>query len=156
MVPFYLLLALSISSAIAILLVRSVLNAALCLIVCLLSIAGLFILLEAEFLAIVQVLVYAGGILLLIIFGIMITRQDQDQSARKIWPALVITAVLTGLLWTGVQDLSKQADVAQSLPPKQIGISLMTTYALPFEAGGVLLLVSMVGAMITSSTRRRS
>jgi NADH-quinone oxidoreductase subunit J len=156
MLPFYILLALAISSAIAILVVRSIINAALSLIVCVLSIAGLFILLEAEFLAVVQVLVYAGGILLLIIFGIMITRQQENQSTRRVWPALIITAILTGLLWTGLEQVTKPIEVAQNMPAKQIGISLMTTYALPFEASGLLLLVSMIGAMVTSSTRRHS
>ena len=135
---------------------RSVLNAALCLIVCLLCIAGIYILLETEFLAIVQILVYAGGILLLIIFGIMITRRHQDNGRTRELPAFLTGVVMLSLMWYALQDIQAVPSAAPDLKVREIGQSLMTEYAAPFEVGGILLLISMIGAMITSSFRSRT
>jgi NADH-quinone oxidoreductase subunit J len=155
-VAFYILIALAIVPAAAILFVRNVLDAALCLMVSLLAIAGLYILLNASFLAIVQILVYAGGILLLIMFGIMITRQQEEIQKKRLITTLLLAAVLSGLLFTGIQDIDATMQPGAEPSASDIGVSLMTRYAVPFEIGGILLLVSMIGAMITSSLRKRT
>jgi NADH-quinone oxidoreductase subunit J len=154
-VAFYLLIFLTVVTAAAILFVRSVLNAALCLIACLLSIAGLFILLNAAFLAIVQIMIYAGGILLLIIFGIMITRHQADSSGKRQGPAFLLALAMITMLWYALQDITVPASDIQEVTGSQIGKSLMTHYAAPFEIAGILLLVSMIGAMLVSSFRSR-
>jgi NADH-quinone oxidoreductase subunit J len=137
--------------------VRSVLNAALCLIVCLLAIAGIYVLFDAEFLAVVQILIYAGGILLLIIFGIMITRRADDTRPKLQIPALLLGLVLIALFWYALQDMQAlPINSGNVVTAQQIGTSMMTHYAAPFEAGGLLLLVSLIGAMLTSSIRSRS
>lgn len=156
MIAFYTLLVLAVSSAVALLVVRSVINAALSLIVCLLSIAGLFILLEAEFLAVVQILVYAGGIILLLIFGIMITREQDSRPAKRQLITLILTALMTAFMWMGLEDIVMAPTVFRGQSPAGIGVSLITDYALAFEMGGLLLLISMIGAMITSRPSQRA
>jgi NADH:ubiquinone oxidoreductase subunit 6 (subunit J) len=155
-VAFYILTGLAIISAAAILFVRSVLDAALCLIICLLSLAGVYVLLNAEFLAIVQILVYAGGILLLIIFGVMITRPTLDHDRKSKAPAFIVALILLALLWNGLRSIPESSTSENNPTAAQLGISLMTQYALPFEIAGLLLLVSLIGAMITSSFRNRA
>jgi NADH:ubiquinone oxidoreductase subunit 6 (subunit J) len=156
-VAFYILILLASISAVAILLVRSVLHAALSLIVCLLAIAGIYVLLDAEFLAVVQILIYAGGILLLIIFGIMITRRTGESPLKLQTPALLLGLVMVILFWYAIQDVQAlPVNTGQVVTGQQIGISMMTHYAAPFEAGGLLLLVSLIGAMLTSSFRSRT
>jgi NADH:ubiquinone oxidoreductase subunit 6 (subunit J) len=155
-VAFYILIVLAIAPTVAILFVRNVLDAALCLMVTLLAIAGLYILLDAGFLAIVQVLVYAGGILLLIMFGIMITRQQELVQKKRLIIAVLLAALLSGLLWTGLQEIEGTTVPSPETSAAQIGVSLMTQYAVPFEIGGILLLVSMIGAMNTSTFRSRT
>lgn len=154
---FFILISLATVSALAILIVRSVLDAALCLIVCLLAIACVYVVLDAEFLAVVQILVYAGGILLLIIFGIMITR-NPDHSPRKLHvPAMLLGLVMLALFAYALKDLHvSQSQAANGVTPQQLGTSMMTLYAVPFEVGGLLLLISLIGAMITSSFRSKT
>lgn len=151
----YILIAIASVAALAMIMVRTVLNAALCLMVCLLSIAGIYIVLNAEFLAIVQVLVYAGGILLLIIFGIMVTRERQDTRPVRQIPGLLMGILLTAALWMSLRTLDMSEATLQERTVNSIGVSLMTQFALPFEIGGLLILVSMIGAMITASFRKQ-
>lgn len=137
--------------------VKSVLHAALCLMVCLLAIAGIYILLSAEFLAVVQVMVYAGGILLLIIFGIMVTQRHQKASeGGYAISGILLTATMTIMLWIALGSLNTGDVIPSSHPVATIGTELMTSYAAPFEVAGLLILVSLIGAMMTSSYQRRS
>jgi NADH:ubiquinone oxidoreductase subunit 6 (subunit J) len=147
----YILAIVAALSGLGILLVRTVLNAALALIVCLLSIAAIYIVLHAEFLAVVQILVYAGGILLLIIFGIMVTTRPQDVRPARKWPAFLLTGALTVMFGIGLETLTTDQVQKANTSVSTFGVELMTQYAAPFEFAGVLVLVSMVGAMITAS-----
>jgi NADH-quinone oxidoreductase subunit J len=155
LIALYTLITLAAAAAFAVLFVRTVLNAALSLIVCLLAISGIYVLLNAEFLAVVQILVYAGGILLLIIFGIMVTSRQHDIRPVSKLPGIAITIVLTSMLWLSVMTWVGEP-VTASAQPESIGILLMTQYAAPFEIGGLLILISMIGAMITASTLKKS
>lgn len=156
MITLYTFIALASVSALAMLWVRSILHAALCLMICLLAIAGIYIVLSAEFLAVVQVMVYAGGILLLIIFGIMVTQREQNTSRDSRITGALLAGTLTILLWIGLRSLNTGKIPAAGHPVATIGTSLMTSYAAPFEIAGLLILVSMIGAMITSSYQRRA
>jgi NADH-quinone oxidoreductase subunit J len=120
------------------------------------GIAGMFVLLEAEFLAFVQVLIYAGAISILMIFGIMMTRHE-DSEAEKPRPLQeTLTAIgalaLFGILFYAIRQSDFQQP-QQSLQPgadntMEIGKRLFTDYIVPFELVSVLLTVAFIGAIV--------
>ncbi|MEI9917970.1 MAG: NADH-quinone oxidoreductase subunit J [Bacteroidota bacterium] len=145
-------------SAVTILFVKEVFHAAILLIICLLCVAGIFIAFNSEFLAVVQLIVYAGGVLLLIIFGIMLTVRDNQQllSNNKILSALIGFALFSVMVYS-LTELSLPADAGNPpIEPEKIGVLLMTQYAIPFELSGVLLLVSLIGAIMVSTNKTQS
>lgn len=148
-------------SALGVLFVKNVFHAALLLIVCLLALAGIFVLYNAEFIAVTQILIYAGGVLVLIIFGVMLTsRMAGKQLVVKnqyVFGATFISLFLATLLLVlfSTQNFYEQAGTPQISTHNsinQIGILLMSDYALAFEVSGVLLLVALLGAAITASS----
>jgi len=132
------------------------LNAALSLMACLLAIACIYIVLSAEFLAIVQVLVYAGGILLLIIFGIMVTGRHQDVRPASHIPTIVMGITLTVMFWWSLMKWQQPQVTLTDRTVETIGVALMTKYAAPFEFSGLLILVSLIGAMIVASFKKEA
>lgn len=157
-IAYYFFITLAALSAMGMLLVKNVLHAALLLIICLLSVAGIYILLHAEFLAVSQLMVYAGGVLVLIIFGIMLSSRISNQpmnveTARKI-PGIMTAAGIFFLLVYLFNTLkfTKTEPEADSINTvKGIGLQLMSTHVAPFEIAGILLLVSLIGAAVTAS-----
>ncbi len=155
---FYLFMAMAGVSGFSILLVKNVLHAVLLLLVCLLSVAGLYILLSAEFLAVVQILIYAGGVVVLLIFGIMLSSRISSKplvSASQNNASGILTGVsILGLLLFCFQGVYiENADTGPAIPA--IGFSLMTAYSAPFELAGILLLVTLMGAAVTARTIER-
>jgi NADH-quinone oxidoreductase subunit J len=148
-------------AALGILFVKNVFHAALLLIICLLALAGIFILYNAEFIAVTQILIYAGGVLVLIIFGVMLTsRMTGKQLIVKnqyVFGASFISlfqATLLIMLFSE-QNFYQQANtgkISSHNSIHQIGISLMSDYALAFEVLGVLLLAALLGAAVTASS----
>lgn len=142
-------------SAIAILVTRQVFHAALWLIICLLSIAALYVFASAELLAVAQILVYAGGIVVLLIFGIMLTSQQHKQrvSHQHILPALLAGGFLLILLVRAYSGLNLIMPMEQrdENSVTATGMALMQAYALPFEVVGFLLLIALVGAAVVAS-----
>jgi NADH-quinone oxidoreductase subunit J len=149
-------------SVMVMLFTRTVFYAALALIVCLISMAGIYALLYAEFLAITQLVIYAGGVLVLILFGIMLTNRIAGKplltESHHSVPGVVISVVLFFTLIVAYQQTSFTHVVT---PPSMgnhinnIGIELMSTYVLPFEIGGVLLLVCLIGAALMASSFKK-
>ncbi len=140
-------------AALGIIFCKHVIHAALLLVLTLLSLAAVFILFGAEFLAVVQILVYAGGIVVLMVFGIMLTKRDSDgklnSSSRYRLPAIVIGGLIFYLMIRvikGLQIPETTADMANQQQLPQIGIQLMTTNLVAFELIAYLLLVVLVGA----------
>jgi NADH-quinone oxidoreductase subunit J len=135
---------------------RNLVHAALSLIVALFGVAGLFVLLEAPFLAAVQVLIYIGAIAVLIMIAIMVARvAGERESVNRQWPlALLIGVVL--LVTLGMVLVNQFGDVgaAQAAPPENslalLGASLVNpnAFVLPFEVASVLLLAAMIGAIV--------
>lgn len=141
-------------AAFGILIARHVFHAVLLLIVCLTSVAGLYLLLSAEFIAATQLLVYAGGIVVLIIFGIMLTQKLSGKGNQlrhdNLLPGLVVSTVLLVLLGYGIKS-TPSGSIRMSFSGDsmiQIGNSLFSSYSAPFEAAGLLLLVSLVAATV--------
>ena len=158
---FYFFEAVVALSAIGLALVRNVFYGALLLIVCLLGLAGIYVLAAAEFVAVTQILIYAGGILVVIIFGIMLTSKISGK------PLVVEhTFIFSGLLVAGgcfalmAYLLSKEPFLQTQAPSEitpfshvnTIGISLFSKYMLPFEIAGLLLLMALIGASVIAST----
>ena len=153
----YLFIILAAASSFSILFVKNVLHSVLLLLVCLLCIAGIYVILYAEFLAVTQLLVYAGGIVVLILFGVMITRRisrPMDAGVQNQWMGYLTGATFLFILISSYSEISV-ANSSYEIGIRPIGISLMTDYVLPFEISGILLLVSLVGAAITAGTSEK-
>lgn len=119
-----------------------------------LSIAGLYILLSAEFVAVVQVLIYSGAITIIMLFGIMLTRHNDTTTVKLGYLRNILTllgiAVFAAMVYLGVYDLQlgEQATTLHENNTEQIGIALYSEYIIPFELTSVLLLVALVGAIV--------
>lgn len=160
-VIFYAFEVIAALSAVLILFTRNVFYGTLLLITCLLSIAGLYIFFNAEFLAVAQILIYAGGVLVLIIFGVMLTSKFSGKSlmvTNKHWvPGILVGTFFFGLLIKLFGDTSFHVDStvqaeSTSTSINQIGILLMSDYVLPFEVAGILLLVALIGSAVVVSS----
>jgi NADH-quinone oxidoreductase subunit J len=141
-------------AALAVVLVRNVVHAALWLVVVLGSIGAIFIMLGAEFLGWTQILIYVGAIVVLLLFGLMLTQAPIGRAAvdnEKRIIALVtsagVFAMLTYLVWNAFGDERIPLDTVIGRT-KDIGTSLFTGYILPFELVSVLLLAALVGAIV--------
>ncbi len=129
-------------------------HAALYLVVVLAGGAAEFILLGQEFVAWVQVLVYIGAVIVLFLFGIMLTRapmhptESLDNSLR--WPGLVVALFLAGVLSTLLVDAYHADKVEPTGPIRTAAVtkSIFTVYIIPFEVVGVLLLGALIGAVV--------
>ncbi len=151
---FYLFAALSLLCAIGIVVSKNIVRTAVCLFGTLGGVAGLYFLLNANFLAAVQLVVYAGGTLILIVFGVMLTSQSPWVSFKPTRTQAVMAIVVAVFLAVGLCTLVVGGDwggedaneMTASPTVAQIGESLLQTYLLPFEAASVLLLVVMIGA----------
>jgi NADH-quinone oxidoreductase subunit J len=153
---FYILAVLILGSALMVVTLRNIFHCALFLVLCLFSIAGIYILLEAEFIAAVQVLIYVGAVTILMIFAVMLTHQLTGKTIRQVndQPVPAFLIVLSLLILT-LLALSKTAwEVASSsgVSPSatELGRALMTFYVLPFEIVSVVLLVALIGAIVIS------
>jgi NADH:ubiquinone oxidoreductase subunit 6 (subunit J) len=158
---FYLFEAVAAISAISLIFIRNVFYGALLLITCLLALAGIFVLAFAEFIAVTQILVYAGGILVVILFGIMLTTKISGK------PLVVehnnkFSGTVTGITFFAllIYALSKESFISPPSVASQenfnnlqvIGIGLMSDFVLSFEIAGVLLLIALVGASVVASS----
>ncbi len=138
---------------------RNVVHAALFLVLTLAASAGLFILLSAEFVAWVLVLVYIGAVIVLFLFGIMITRapigRETDLSHALRWPAalasLAVLAVTIWLILAASQQMSGFAEplpeVGNPTPTAVLGEGFINKYLIPFEAVGFVLLAALIGGI---------
>ena len=161
-IAFGLLAAAVVLAALKVVTTQNVVHAALYLVVVLSSIAALFVLLAAEFVAATQILVYVGAIVVLFLFGIMLTRphlgkvQDLDDDQR---PAAAVTALfLLGVLSFALVDAFEDdklpeiggtaASVAAGQGTRPVGDAIFSTYLVPFEVVSVLLLAALVGAIV--------
>jgi NADH-quinone oxidoreductase subunit J len=134
---------------------RNVVHAALYLVVALSSVAGVFLLLAAPFLAFVQVIIYVGAIVVLILFGIMLTRAPVgrrvlDNSPRARVGAFVIGAGVFVMLTVFLAGAFGEARIANqaATTTAALGESIFRNYVLPFEAVSVLLLAALIGAIV--------
>ncbi len=156
---FYIFSALTLGGGLAVVFSRNPVNAAMFLILTFMSMASLFVLLEAYFLAVIQVLVYAGAVVVLFLFIIMLL--DVKEAAKKPFKLVTSIASVLGfaILFFGVWAIRSGLTLKGSeegLPPsagsslKNFGYELFTTYLLPMQVTGFLLLVAMIGVIVLS------
>ena len=148
---FIILAVATIGGGLAVVVSRNVVHAALALLVSLIAVAGVYLVLFAEFLALVQVLIYGGAIIIVLLFAIMMTRSaDYPRiTDNKQWPLAAIAALaLLGVLVPAFLINSVDGTEAQNAPFTGIGESLFTTWAVPFEIASLVLLVALIGAII--------
>jgi NADH-quinone oxidoreductase subunit J len=159
---FYLLSAMAVLSGIAVITRKNPIHSALALIVTLLSLAGLYLMLYAPFVAGVQIIVYAGGIMVLFLFVIMLVnleRNLKEEQFSKQWPiagfaALALFALIAFVGWKGNAVFPKNTVVlAENNNTQLIGIGLYQNYLLPFEVASLLLLVAIVGAVVMAKKK---
>ena len=153
---FYLLAALTVGSALVVALSRNIVYSAFSLLGTFMGVAGLYALLAADFVAVIQILVYVGGILVLIIFAVMLTHRIDDvavsnRSVGRLPAALIVGAVgvLMGIGVTAARWAQK-ADVQVAPTTYGIGDAFLGPYILPFELASVVLLVVLIGAVVVS------
>jgi len=150
---FYIFAAVTLLPACVVVFSRNLLYSAFSLLFTLSGVAALYALLGADFLAVTQVLVYVGGILVLILFGIMFTQKVYDlraeaMSFKRLRAAVIGAVVFVSLV--GVVRSVPWPQAARAPQPTSAGIGnlLLSEYLLPFEAISVLLLVVLVGAVL--------
>ena len=154
LLPFILIALLTIAGTLAAAMLRPLIHAALCLVVAFFGMAMFFILLGAEFVGLVQVLVYVGAVAVLIVFTILLTR-GEDQSwhgtwrGRTNWGSLLIALVVfAALLWITLATPDTPDPGARTVTVRQIGEQLMTNYLWPLLTTGLLLTAALLGALI--------
>jgi NADH-quinone oxidoreductase subunit J len=157
---FFLFAFVTVLAAAGVVLNRNAVNAAVCLLLSFVGLAALFVLLEAYFLALLQLLVYAGAVVVLFLFIIMLFDVQGGDSRRPYrWMASVAGLIAFALLATGVLSLARHAGLAETrlagtpaggASLKDFGYQLFTTYLLPVQVTGFLLLLAMLGVTVLS------
>ena len=165
-IAFFLFVTLTLASALGLLLTRNVLYSAYLLLLTLLGVAALFVFAGADFLAVAQLVVYVGGVLVLVLFGVMLTNKPTPATGDSLpaseQPNTILTenrrpwfaVLLAGGLFLGLSRLLMSANFVVFDRPMStatttidvIGRQLMTGYVLAFEIIGILLLVALVGS----------
>ncbi len=150
-VVFYVLAAICLGGGLGAVVSRNVVYAAFSLLLSLMGIAGIFLLLLAEFLALVQILIYGGAITIVILFVIMLTRSQEVRTATDnphrplaIIAGLVVFAIMTTAMVNGISDSKTTKPVEFT----DLGNSLFTQWAIPFEVASLVLLVALIGAIV--------
>ncbi len=159
-IAFYFFAVLTIGSAAVVVFARSLIRSAFALLFTFIGVAGLYVLLGADFLAATQMVIYVGGILVLLLFGVMLTHKLYDLSLKtetyQFFPALVAVIVVFAALVTFMLRAHWfSGGESAALPTTAaLGELLMKDYILPFEAASILLMVALIGAAMI--VRRRS
>jgi NADH:ubiquinone oxidoreductase subunit 6 (subunit J) len=157
-IAFFIMAAFTLGGSLGVVVNRNLFHAALYLVLALFGVAGLFVLLEAPFLAAVQVLVYVGAITVLITITIMVTRRVMgvSESVNRQWPlaavvGALIAATLGFVIMNQFSDKLPVADVpADNIVQLGKALADHQGYLVPFEVASVLLLAAMIGAIVVA------
>jgi NADH-quinone oxidoreductase subunit J len=151
-VAFWIFAILAVGSALFIVAARNLVHAVLALILSFVGVAGLFVTLSADFVAVAQVLVYAGAIGVLTIFAIMLTPRAGRENANSalFWPATVLAVILFIIFTVAILATAwpLQDRAGFSATAAEIGAVALNRYVLPFEIVSVVLLVALIGAIV--------
>lgn len=157
-VVFYLIAGIAVLASIGVVFAGDIVRSALFLIIALLMTAGVFVLLSSEFLALVQILVYGGGITILVIFAIMITNVRQASGALDgpqkpfAFVAAVALAAVLGVMAFRTDWIGASTDDVTPVSTEALGTVLFRDFAVPFEIASFVLLVALIGAVVLART----
>ena len=157
MIGFLALTFLTCGSAFFMLWTKNVLHAALAMFMTMLGLAGFYVLAFADVMAVSHLMIYVGGVLILILFGIMMTGQRTSKTGQtnelfteqkgRFWAFFIGLTVFFGLSWLlGQQHFYAFSDIDQQSKLGRVGLNFMLEYSFPFELTGVFLLIALVGA----------
>ncbi len=155
-VAFAIMAVVMIVAALRMVTTRNVVHAALYLVVVLAGVAGQFLLLGAEFVGVTQVMVYIGAIVVLFLFGIMLTKgsfgEDDGVSSEKRLMAGLVGLLVFGVMAAALVDSFEDAELSRAAPSTtaEVSDSIFSTYIVPFEAVSVLLLAALIGAIVVA------
>jgi NADH-quinone oxidoreductase subunit J len=151
---FYLIAAVTVVSAAMVAFSRNIIYSAFSLLGTFAGVAGIYVFLGADFVAAVQLLIYVGGILVLILFAVMLTHRITDvqitnRAAGRI-PGLVLVAVLLALLIQTIRETpwAKAKEIVYTPTSAKIGDMFLQEYLLPFELASLVLLAALIGAVV--------
>ncbi len=157
LVSFLALVLITCSSGLVMLWTRNILHAALAMFMCMLGLAGLYVIAYADVMAVSHLMIYVGGVLILILFGIMLTNQQSRENQGEnhlwveqrsfLWSAAIGLSIFFGLVYVFSRvewDLHLVGNDQSKL--RDVGVALLTKYAFPFELVGIYLLIALVGA----------
>lgn len=153
-VAFFILSVLAIGGGVLMLNVQKVIHMVMSLVITFISIAGIYLLLTAEFVAIIQVLIYSGAISIIMLFGIMLTKHhDVDTKHASKSRVTFVTLGILGffvVMYVAIHNLTLTTHPGNFATgnTKAIGTALYSGYIIPFEVTSVLLLVALVGAIV--------
>lgn len=159
---FLILSALTIISALAVVFAKNPMYSVLALIVCFFTVAGHYVLLNAQFLAIVHIIVYAGAIMVLFLFVVMLLNLNAETEPHKTNNLKFAATITGGLLFVVLIASMRATELGQfNLPEKsqigfvqQVGQKLFTDYLLPFEISSVLFLSAMIGSVVLAKKEK--
>ena len=151
-IAFWILAVLAVGSSAAVVIIRDIFRAALFLILSFLSIAGLYIVLQADFLAAAQILIYVGAISILLIFAIMLTRDTQrgNPSNKFLIPGLFLAGIILSAIVVAIftTDWPQSPTSPPDANTQLLAEALFNKFVLPFEVASILLLSAMLGAIV--------
>ncbi len=159
---FYVFAALTVASAVVMVFSRNVIYSAVGLLFTFFGVAGIYVLLAADFVAVVQVMIYVGGILILLLFGVMlsqrVTKVELRTGTLQLVPALlVVGSGLVVLLRVMYKTAWKEVPAAEfKATSATIGTLLMTDFLIPFEVVSILLLLALIGAAFIARKERKT
>jgi NADH-quinone oxidoreductase subunit J len=151
LVLFYVTGALTLGGALVVVMSRNIVYAAFGLLASMVGVAGLFLLAFAEFLALAQLLIYGGAIVIVILFALMLTRIEDFESLsdHPQWPIAAIVAIAVfGVIAATVVGTAVPASERASISFTALGTSLFTEWAVAFEVASLVLLVALIGAVV--------
>ncbi len=149
---FYFFAAITIISAFFVVTTKNIIHSAYNLLLTFFGVAGIYVLLGADFIAIVQLIVYVGGILILMLFGVMLTNKITNVSikteAAYVIPSSIVVGLFTGILIAVLVNTNWKVFPSEQPVPttRSLGVVMMNEYAVIFELLGILLLIALIGA----------
>lgn len=161
-IAFFGLAGLTLLGGLGVVTLKNLLHSALALLLTFIGVAGLYFMLQAEFIAVVQVLLYAGAVMVLILFAIMLTQRLMDrqlhQFTGKWWLAapfalILFAALIVPAVW-GTEWIDGSGQAIPEEAAAALGERLMTSFVLPFEIVSVLLLLALIGAIVVAWPKR--
>jgi NADH-quinone oxidoreductase subunit J len=162
LIIFFVLAAMCVLGAVSLILQRHPIHSALSLIVVMVALAGLYLLMGAEFVAAVQIIVYGGAIMVLFVFVIMLLNAGAEErtnlSKLAGWAGIPLAVALTGFLAAAV---ARSADISQSplttgavAPTKTLSMLLFQDFVYPFELTSFLILIAILGAIVLAQPEK--